>query len=91
MTKKELISKIFEEGLAETKNEAGVLVEKFIKIIEDGIINNDPLSIKGFGKFEIIDTKERVGRNPQTGEEVKIPAGKKIKFVAFDDLKNKIK
>lgn len=90
MTKKEFVEEIVEKGLAKTKVDATKIAECVIEIIRDGIVNNNPLAITGFGKFEVVDVQARVGRNPQTGEEVKIPARKKIKFVPSKELKESV-
>jgi DNA-binding protein HU-beta len=45
----------------------------------------------GFGTFRVIKRKARVGRNPQTGETIQIPAKKVPKFVPGKNLKNKVK
>lgn len=90
MTKKELVAEIVNKGLAETKKDANKLVEGIVEIITLGIVNNDPLAIKGFGKFEIINVKPKLARNPQTGERVQIPARNKLKFVPSQEIKDAI-
>ena len=44
----------------------------------------------GFGKFELKTMKERVGRNPQNGDEYMIPEHKKVKFYASETLADKM-
>lgn len=90
MTKKEFVEEIVKKGLAKTKIEATEVAEGVIEIIRDSIVSGNPLAITGFGKFEVVDVQARVGRNPQTGEEVKIPARKKIKFVPSKELKESV-
>lgn len=49
--------------------------------------NNKKVSISGFGYFQALDTKQRNGRNPSTGEAIVIPASKRVKFSAYTSLK----
>lgn len=49
------------------------------------------IQITGLGSFKIIDTSARQGRNPQTGESIEIPAGKRVKFSASKVLRDKLK
>ncbi len=48
------------------------------------------VNIFGLGTFEVRATKEKVGRNPKTGESIKIPAGRKVVFKAATGLKYKM-
>ena len=48
-------------------------------------------TIIGFGSFKVIATKAKTGRNPRTGKEIKIPAGKKVKFTIGKVLKDSVK
>jgi DNA-binding protein HU-beta len=48
------------------------------------------VSIKGFGRFEVRERKERIGRNPRTGLDLTLPAGKRVKFVPGKGLKEAI-
>lgn len=49
------------------------------------------IQITGLGSFKIVDTAPRQGRNPQTGEILEIPAGKRVKFSAAKALRDKLK
>jgi len=49
------------------------------------------LALPGFGTFSVSKRKARVGRNPQTGKEIKIPAAKVAKFKAGSALKSAVK
>jgi len=51
----------------------------------------DKLTLPGFGTFSVAKRKARVGRNPQTGKEIKIPAKKVPRFKPGNLLKNSIK
>ncbi|MDA9737105.1 HU family DNA-binding protein, partial [Gammaproteobacteria bacterium] len=52
--------------------------------------NNEQVKLSGFGNFELIDKKSRPGRNPRTGEEVKISARRVVTFRAGNKLRKKI-
>ena len=67
-------------------------VERFLKcltiIAKEELKSNEKFTIPGFGKFYAFETKERIGRNPATGEEITIPKKKRVKFKPYKNLKN---
>lgn len=89
MTKAELISKIAEDaGL--TKATAGVALESFLEGVTKALKAGDKLTLVGFGTFSVSKRAVRKGRNPFTGEEIKIKAKKVAKFKASKDLSGKL-
>jgi len=70
-----------------TKKEAGELVDLIFDSIKDALKKKKDVAIAGFGTIKVKDRKARMGRNPKTGEAIKIPAKKKIAFRAAKDLK----
>jgi DNA-binding protein HU-beta len=56
----------------------------------DEVANGGSVVLVGFGKFDTLKTKERTGRNPQTGEPMTIPEGKRPRFAAGKDFKDKV-
>lgn len=66
----EAISKITSHTKADTER----TLEAFINVVGKNISNKDGVKLVGFGTFITSDRKARVGRNPQTGEEIQIPA-----------------
>lgn len=88
-TKTEFINKIAEKGKLK-KSEAASEVNLFINTLMDCLINNGAVKLHGFGKFELKEVKEHVGRNPKTKEECIIPKHKKVKFYASETLASKI-
>jgi len=62
------------------KKDVITLVNTGIKGLKSMIKTGEPLRFHGFGIFELYASKRRVGRNPQTGETIKIPPRKKVKF-----------
>ena len=90
MTKAELISIIAgKAGL--TKADAEKALNAFLSAVEEILINEGRLTLIGFGTFLVGKRKERKGRNPQTGEEVRIPACNVVKFKPGKLLKEAVK
>jgi DNA-binding protein HU-beta len=75
-----------EQGL--TKIQAKAIVELVFKAITDAAAADAETSIPGFGKFKVKATPEREGRNPGTGEKMKIAASKKLAFTPAKALKD---
>lgn len=72
----EIISR--EAGI--TKVSAEVAVDSIIEALKGALARGERIELRGFGVFEVKLRKRGVGRNPRTGEEVAIPAGKTIRF-----------
>jgi DNA-binding protein HU-beta len=89
MTKAELITKIAEDaGL--TKATAGTALESFLEAVTKTLKSGDKLTLVGFGTFSVSKRAARKGRNPFTGEEIKIKAKKVAKFKASKELSGKL-
>lgn len=73
-----------------TQKDATVYVDAVIESIKDGMIKDGKVQIVGFGTFEVKERAEREGRNPQTGESMKIAACKTPKFKAGKALKDAV-
>jgi DNA-binding protein HU-beta len=90
MNKQDIINSIStKSGLS--KKDSGGALEAFISSVEDALKVGDKVSLVGFGTFEITERVARKGRNPQTGEEIDIPASKAPKFKAGKGLKESVK
>ncbi|MGC1303518.1 MAG: HU family DNA-binding protein [Caulobacteraceae bacterium] len=86
MTKAELVASIAEKsGL--NKNQAKDALEAVIDSITDAMKSGTEVRIVGFGNFVPVDRPEGVARNPRTGEQVKRPASKTVKFRPGEGLK----
>jgi len=79
MTKAELIDKIAKNASI-TKKAAGLAVNTMIDEITKALKKGQRVPLVGFGTFMVRRTKARKGRNPRTGEEIKIKAGKRPVF-----------
>ncbi|WP_119327601.1 HU family DNA-binding protein [Cysteiniphilum halobium] len=75
------------EKAGSTKADAHKFVDAFIASVTDIVKNGDAVSFTGFGKFEVSHRAARNGRNPKTGETMKIKASKSPKFSAGKLLK----
>ncbi|GAB1446370.1 MAG: HU family DNA-binding protein [Cyclobacteriaceae bacterium] len=85
MTKAELITKIAEDAEI-TKVAATAALNSFIEGVTKALKSGDKLTLVGFGTFSVSKRAARKGRNPFTGEEIKIKAKKVAKFKASKDL-----
>lgn len=86
MTKADLIDAIYEKvGLS--KKESSQIVELIFENIRVSLEQNEKVKISGFGNFNIRSKNIRRGRNPQTGEEIKISARSVLTFKASPVLK----
>lgn len=89
MNKTDLINAIAaNSGLTKKNSEAAL--NGFISSVEDALVAGEKVVLVGFGTFEVRDRAERKGRNPQTKEEILIPASKAPVFKAGKGLKNKV-
>lgn len=59
-------------------------------LFKDELAKGEKVSVSGFGVFKISERSAREGRNPQTGEKIKIAASKSVSFKAGTELKTKI-
>jgi DNA-binding protein HU-beta len=73
------------------QKDVNVLIDAFIESTKKALKKGDKVTLIGFGTFSVIDTRAKTGRNPQTGQEIKIPASKKIRFSVGKTLKEEIR
>ena len=89
MNKTDLISAMAEKsGL--TKKDAEKALNAFEDAVTEALSKGEKVQLVGFGSFEVRERAERVGRNPQTQEEIKIPATKVPVFKAGKMLKDAV-
>jgi nucleoid DNA-binding protein len=86
MNKADLISEVAK--VVGTKKEAQAAVNCVFASIPKAMKKGSPVTIAGFGTFKVAKRKARKGRNPRTGEEIKIKASKAPRFVASKTLKD---
>ncbi len=88
MNKGDLINEVAK--VVSTKKEAQAAVDCVIDSIAKALKKKQTVTLVGFGTFKVDKRKARKGRNPQTGEEIKIKAKKVPKFVAGKALKDAV-
>jgi DNA-binding protein HU-beta len=74
-----------------SKSAAEKAINSTLKAITDALKKNDKVTLVGFGTLAVAKRAARIGRNPQTGKEIKIKAKKVPKFTAGKALKDTIK
>lgn len=90
MNKQALINEVAKQtGL--TKNDSTAAVDAVVSSIMGALAQDKDVRLTGFGKFMVVDRAARTGRNPQTGEAIKIPATKAPAFRAGKELKEAVK
>ncbi len=90
MFKQDLVNAIATKT-GNTKVACEMMLNAFVETIEESLKKGEDVSLIGFGSFKVVDTKAKMGRNPKTGKEIKIPAGKKVKFTIGKVLKDSVK
>jgi Bacterial nucleoid DNA-binding protein len=90
MTKAELIDKIAATA-GITKADAAKSLDATIDSVKAALKKGQKVTLVGFGTFSVSKRMARKGRNPRTGEEIKIPATKVPKFTAGKALKDAVK
>jgi integration host factor subunit alpha len=86
MTKADIVEKVYQK-IGFSKKEASELVELVFTSLKDVLTRGDKVKISGFGNFVVREKNERVGRNPQTGEQIKISARRVLTFRPSQVLK----
>ncbi len=87
MTKTELIESISDASGLDKKSSNAAL-EGLTQVIETTIKKGGDVPLTGLGKFRVAKRKARMGRNPATGEPIKIPAKTVVKFSVAKNLKD---
>ena len=83
----ESISKVTNQTKADTER----TLDAFIDVVSQNIKTKDGVKLVGFGTFAVSERKARLGRNPQTGEEIQIPARTVPVFRPGKELKDAAK
>lgn len=89
LTKAQLAELLFEQiGL--NKRESKDMIDAFFDLISDDLVDGSDVKISGFGNFQIRTKASRPGRNPRTGEAIRIEARRVVTFHASHKLKDQI-
>lgn len=92
MTKTQLIDALVKEAKTDwmEKKQAKVFLETLTTVVEKTLKKGGDIPLSGLGKFKVQSRKARMGRNPQTGEAIKIPAKRVVKFSVAKNLKDTV-
>lgn len=86
MTKADLVESIYEK-IGFSKKESSDIVEMIFDTIKGTLEKGEKIKISGFGNFVVRDKRPRMGRNPQTGQEIMISARRVLTFRPSQVLK----
>ena len=89
MNKTELVAAMAEKAQI-SKKDAEAALKAFTDVVAEGLKKGDKIQLVGFGTFEVSERAAREGRNPQSGEVMKIAASKAPKFKAGKALKDMV-
>jgi DNA-binding protein HU-beta len=89
LNKTELVAQVAEQ-VEMSKKDVEKLVNVLFGTIEETLREGEKVQLVGFGTFEVRDRKARKGRNPQTGDEIEIPATRVPAFKAGKTLKDAV-
>ena len=89
MNKNELVSAVAKQAEL-SKKDAGLAVEAVFEAIAGALEKGDKVQLIGFGTFDVSERAAREGRNPRTGETMKIAASKAPRFKAGKALKERV-
>jgi len=90
MTKAELVDRIARDA-GVTKKAAEMALDSFVKSVTDSLKKGKKVSLVGFGTFAVAKRAAREGRNPQTGQVIKIKAARVPRFRAGKALKEAVR
>lgn len=89
MTKSQLVQKLA-DAASISKKQADTVLQTLVHVTVAAVKKGEPVKIPGLGTFRKVQTKARMGRNPQTGEAIKIPARKKVRFSVAKTFKESV-
>lgn len=90
MTKAELVEKICAKAGLQNKAKGEEALNAVLSCLKDALAAGETVTFTGFGTFKVNERAERKGRNPHSGEEITIPAGKVVKFTPGKALKDAV-
>jgi DNA-binding protein HU-beta len=90
MTKAEFVRTLKEKTGLATLAQAEAAYENLFALIKAALKKGDAVAITGFGSFKVVKREARKGRNPRTGQEMRIAAKKAVKFTPGKALKESL-
>jgi DNA-binding protein HU-beta len=91
MTKENIVEAVLKNAKLETKKQAQAALEAVFAAITKSLARGEEVTVTGFGTFRAVKISARSGRNPKTGEQIRIPASVKPKFRAGKALKDAVR
>jgi DNA-binding protein HU-beta len=91
MTKAELVQNIHARSGLPAKAQAEAVLDALVDTLAEAMKAGDSVTLTGFGSFRVAQRAARKGRNPRTGKEIDIPAGKAVKFTPGKALKEAVR
>ena len=88
VTRDEFIERLSQKGY--TKRDAGIVMDDFIRTLEEALVGGESVMFHGFGTFEVRERAERESSNPQTKERIVIPSYRAAHFTPGKKLKREI-
>jgi len=89
MTKQQIVEAVVTSTGAQKSEVEGIL-QALLETAAETLANGEKLDLRGFGSFEVKETKARTGRNPATGETITIGASRKATFKPSKELKQRV-
>lgn len=89
LQRKDIIERLAKKGY--TKKDSGVIIDDFLRVILEALVDGESVNLHGFGTFEVRTMSPRKTHNIQTGAPIDIPAFRKPKFTAGKLLKRSIR
>lgn len=80
MKKSELVERVSQKTDILTKKQIETIIEMIFDFMKETLSKGEKIEIRGFANFKIKQRKERIARNPKTGEQIKVPPQRTISF-----------
>ena len=89
MNRRELVA-VLAERTETDKRAADAALQAFIDVVTETVASGEPVAISGFAKFARVDRAARMGRNPQTGEAIRIKASRRVRVTPLKAFKDAV-
>jgi nucleoid DNA-binding protein len=80
MIKADLARIVYETHGGISYKEAAILVDQILELIKESLTSHENVKLTGFGTLAVIERKPRMGRNPQTGDRIRLSASRYVVF-----------
>lgn len=90
LTKEKMILRMCANEKNLTKAAAGRILDNILNEVMETVAAGDHVTFTNFGSFCAVETKEHTGHNPQTGETITVPAGRRIRFTPGKRFKDRL-